>query len=146
MMIMKVAQKTSARNWEAEGFSSERLRFVVTDVAKEQPHSPKMAREQGRSQVGHQVSLHSGLGWLCTVSHQVCSLTLGKGVLLILLLPASQRFHRYNIIKTVFSGGFSKVGFHQSSSEMLQREERGGTRASNKVYFILKVYSYIKDI
>lgn len=48
--------------------------------------------------------------------------------------------------KLYFLVDFQKVCFHESFPEMLRRDEGWGIRATNKGYFILKVYSYIKDI
>lgn len=46
-LFWKLIKKISERNWEVEVCSSP----FLLDVAKEQPHSPKMAREQGRSRL-----------------------------------------------------------------------------------------------
>lgn len=48
--------------------------------------------------------------------------------------------------KLYFLVDFQKVCFHESFPEMLQRDEQWGIRTTNKGCFILKVYSYIKDI
>lgn len=99
-IFVNVIQKL--RGW---GFSSP----FNQDVQRTALRSEDGEITTGRS--SPEPSLHRGLGWLCTVLHQVCAFSLGKGIFLLLLLPVSQWFHGYGTIKTVFSGGFSKSLF-----------------------------------